>query len=117
MGLTEAIIGHLVGDFLLQNDWMAANKKKNSWVCLLHCLIWTAWVCCLAGWWHAWWAPVVLCLTHFLQDRTTFVPWWMKNVSGQAGFASGPLSPWSIIVVDNVMHILTIYLVACGLSK
>jgi hypothetical protein len=49
MGLTEAIIGHLVGDFLLQNDWMAANKKKNSWVCLLHCLIWTAWVCCLGA--------------------------------------------------------------------
>lgn len=26
--LVLAIIGHLVGDYLLQNDWMALNKKK-----------------------------------------------------------------------------------------
>jgi len=33
MTLTLAIIGHLVGDYLLQNDWMALNKKKRSLNC------------------------------------------------------------------------------------
>lgn len=33
---------------------------------------------------------------------------WMRNVSGQKAFATGPLSPWSIIVVDNVAHIATL---------
>ncbi len=30
------IFAHLIGDYLLQNDWMAARKKENSLVCLIH---------------------------------------------------------------------------------
>jgi len=32
------IYAHLIGDYLIQNDWMALNKKKNSWICLVHVL-------------------------------------------------------------------------------
>lgn len=28
--MIDAIVGHLVGDYLLQNDWMALNKKANA---------------------------------------------------------------------------------------
>jgi hypothetical protein len=31
---------------------------------------------------------------------------------GQSDFAKPPLAPWSIIVVDNVWHLLTLYLLA-----
>ena len=29
------LIGHLLGDFVFQDDWQAQNKKKSSWACAL----------------------------------------------------------------------------------
>jgi hypothetical protein len=114
--LTAAIIGHLVGDYLLQNDWMALNKKKRSWPCVVHCLLWTLAVCAFAGWW-AWWVPLVLFSTHFIQDRTNVIMWWMKLPwKDQSKFVDGPCAPWSIIVVDNVWHIVILYVVAYALG-
>ena len=43
------LFGHLVGDFLLQNKWMALSKGNNSWRCLVHCIVYTASVCALTG--------------------------------------------------------------------
>lgn len=104
--LLLAIIGHLVGDYILQNDWMANGKKVRSWPCVIHCLLWTFAVCVFAEWF----APAVvawLFLTHFAIDRTQFIAWWMDN-KGQAGFRQFA-GPWSSIVVDNVWHILTLW--------
>lgn len=109
--LAFAIVGNLAGDYTLQNDWMANNKKKVSWICAVHCAIWTASVVTMAGpSWLVWWVPFVLFLTHFAQDRTNLVLWYMKK-NGQAGFATN-LGPWSIIAVDNVLHIVTLATVA-----
>lgn len=105
--LVGAIVGHLVGDYLLQNDWMALGKKKSSFICAVHCALWT-WAVCFFGWVENPLVMVALFLTHFLQDRTGVVVWWMHLI-GQKQFATGPLAPWSIIVVDNVWHIVTIY--------
>ncbi len=30
------IYAHLIGDYLLQNDWMAKGKKQKSWICAIH---------------------------------------------------------------------------------
>ncbi len=38
--MISALVGHLVGDYLVQNDWMALNKKKSMLPCLVHCAIW-----------------------------------------------------------------------------
>ena len=37
-------LAHFVGDWMLQNDWMARNKGRQpvGMACLLHCLIYTA---------------------------------------------------------------------------
>ena len=107
--LASTIVGHLVGDYLLQNDWMALNKRKSSFPCAVHCVLWSMSVCLFAGW-GGFVIPVVLFVTHFIQDRTNIIQWWM-GVNNQKQFASGPCSPWSIIVVDNVWHIVVIYFV------
>ncbi len=123
--LAGAIIGHFIGDFLFQNDFLAKGKKKKSWICALHCLIWT--LCVVAGMYVEYvsqephvravysfdwlmFAYVWLFGTHFLIDRTAFVPWWMDNISGQSGFKKN-LGPWSVIIVDQVFHLLTILLI------
>jgi hypothetical protein len=82
--LAFAIIGHLVGDYLLQSDWMAEGKKRSSPICALHCALWTASVVVLAGW-FLWWVAPALFLTHFLQDRTTVVKRFMV-ATGKAKF-------------------------------
>lgn len=106
--VTSAIVGHLVGDYLAQNDWMALNKKSQTLPCTVHCAIWTACVVLFASW--PAWTAVPLFLTHFAQDRTLVVAWWM-NLVGQEKFRTGVCAPWSMIVVDNVWHILTIWIV------
>jgi hypothetical protein len=112
--LTLAIVGHLVGDYLLQNDWMALHKKASSLRCAIHCALWTLAVCAFAGWW-VWWVPLVLFTTHFAQDRTNVVAWWMDAV-GQRAFRTGVCAPWSTIVVDNVWHIVVLALVSIALG-
>ena len=98
------IYAHLIGDYLLQNDWMALNKKQSSWHCLAHVIVYLLPFCCVG---LLWWQIALIGLQHFLQDRTGFVVWFMK-VKGSEKFANGPCAPWSIIVMDNIIHILFI---------
>lgn len=105
--LAAAIVGHLVGDYLLQNDWMALHKKQSSFRCAVHCALWSTAVAALTGWW-AWW-PLLFVL-HFAQDRTNVVAWWMDSI-GQRQFRTA-LAPWSLIVVDNTWHVVTLYVIA-----
>jgi hypothetical protein len=45
----ELLLGHLTGDYLLQNKWMALNKAKNTktgWLAaIIHCILYTSMVC------------------------------------------------------------------------
>lgn len=109
--LTCAIIGHLAGDYLLQNDWMALNKKKGNLPCFVHCTLWTFSVCLFSGW-HSIPISVALFISHWLQDRTQIIGWWMRlKWKDQSKFAESPTAPWSLIVVDNVWHIVSIFIV------
>lgn len=127
MSLLLAIIGHLVGDYLLQNDWMALNKKRNLAICAVHATIWTLSVALFSGWffyqnWRGAVIGLVLYFTHLIQDHTNIVTWWMSLI-GQKRFMKCDefdltdmrvvpgLGPWSIIVVDNVWHIVTLWAV------
>lgn len=102
------IYAHLIGDYLIQTDWMAIGKKKSSWICAVHVLTYLIpFLFCGLEWWQL----ALIGVGHFAQDRTGFVVWLMK-VSGSAAFATGPCAPWSIIVTDNVLHILWMAAVA-----
>jgi len=98
------ILSHFIGDYLLQNDWMALNKKKNSLICLVHVLFYMIpFLFCHISWL----AFVLIAIQHFVQDRTNFVLWLMK-IKGSEKFATGPCAPWSIILTDNLLHIIWI---------
>ena len=106
--LAWAFLGHLVGDYLIQNDWMAMGKKRSTLICSVHCALWTLAVCAFAG--LGLWQAGVLFAAHFAQDRTNIIAWWMDAV-GQKAFRTGPCAPWSIIVVDNIWHLVAIAVV------
>lgn len=101
------IYAHLIGDYLLQNDWIANGKKTKSWICTIHVMVYML-PFLFTG--LAWWKLLLIALQHWLQDRTNFVHWSMK-VMGRHEFAVQPLAPWSIIITDNILHILWIALV------
>jgi hypothetical protein len=95
----DYIIGHLVGDYLFQNDWMAMNKKANSlkgWAaCLVHCLLYTCAVCSCTGWWR-WDLICLVFLSHFPIDKTYIVALYMQYVGSFKRIISdtgGTLSP------------------------
>lgn len=106
--MIEQLISHAVGDYLIQNDWMAKNKKVRSWMgelaCHVHCITYTIMFIAIAS-------PTALLaiyLSHYAIDRSGFVMWYMK-VTGKSDFAKPPMAPWSIIAVDNTFHILCNY--------
>ena len=139
------LLGHLVGDYVVQNDWMAKNKTNPypetavtdsgintpherldeldrfkaqllAWelghaACTLHCFLYTLAVWAFSFWWMPAWGLAVCFAIHWPIDRFRLAGWWMRNVSGQAYFASDkhPLFPWSVVVVDNIFHLLTLY--------
>jgi hypothetical protein len=97
-------VAHLIGDFILQNDWMASNKKHGSVACLLHVLVYLIpFLVCYLQWWQI----VLIGLQHFAQDRTTFVIWWMrvwKRVPSE--------NPKGIrLFVDQAFHLMWIQIV------
>lgn len=102
------IYAHLIGDYLIQTDWMASGKKQSSWICLVHVLTYLI-PFLFTG--LAWWQIALIGLQHFVQDRTNLVVWLMQ-VKGSAVFAQPPFAPWSVILTDNILHILFMAAVA-----
>jgi hypothetical protein len=71
---------HIIGDFWLQSDWMAMNKSKKSWNCLVHVLIYTSMFLFLTA---SWKALLFIGVTHFILDRWHFILkraiWWRNH--------------------------------------
>ncbi len=103
------IIGHFVGDWLLQNDWMARGKRKSliTTAGMVHFAIYTASIICalwLAGITGKSPALVlgaiaVIFLSHWLIDATNAVDTWMRFYQ-QSNVAMVRL------MVDQTFHLL-----------
>jgi len=91
-----AVIGHLVGDYLLQNKWMALNKNEKGWygigVCVTHSLIYSIAVALVVGiylWGFApygvrvWAVVTMVFLTHYPIDRWSLADKWLKWIKGR----------------------------------
>ena len=110
---TSLIIGfilHLIGDYLFQNDWMAAEKTKNNGVALVHAGIYSMPFFLLAP--SFWW--LLIFGTHFFIDRCRLVQCWIRLVNWKwdgdnFGFSEDKpkwMSVWLLIIVDNTFHII-----------
>jgi hypothetical protein len=112
------LVGHLIGDFLLQTDRMARYKAQNwSWM-LKHVGIYLAVILIVVGAYvlnHTvplWVVGVALLFvggTHIVLDRRAFTLWWMRRLG-----VSSDLT-WLPIVADQIFHILVLAVVAQAL--
>ena len=108
---TYLLLGHLVGDYLLQNSWMAMNKA-NKWIPLLtHCLIYTLSLVIamiISGFPFSWMVVAVIFVSHVFLDRRVFVMWWTKRIMG----VKAPEGNWLTIMTDQVFHLLILGFIA-----
>jgi len=98
------VYAHLIGDYLIQNDWMAKGKKGNIWIALIHAVTYLIPFFFIGA--STWQLTLIVC-QHMLQDYSNFVVWFMK-ITGHRQFVQPPMAPWSIILTDNIFHILWI---------
>lgn len=108
---TYLVLGHLVGDYLLQNSWMAMNKA-NKWIPLLtHCLIYTLSLLAamfIGGFSVTGFVVAIIFISHVFLDKRIFVFWWTRTIMG----VKSPEGNWLTIMVDQVFHLLILGFVA-----
>jgi hypothetical protein len=117
----EALLAHLVGDYLLQTDWMAREKVRRLWPAIIHGLAYSLPFLLIT---RSPWALLIIGGTHAVLDRyraATYVI-WARNLIGPRGSrvprkealanygfaASVPpgLAMALMIVSDNTIHML-----------
>lgn len=122
------LIGQLIGDYVLQTDWMANNKTKanRGWMGLLiasfHSLLVTLAIFLCAAWatktWTFWapWKLAVIFITHTLQDWARAPRLWMELVGQFTHFRETkelfPAYLWAIFVIDNVWYLALLFFLA-----
>ena len=121
----QQLLAHLVGDYLLQSDWMALEKTKKFWIALVHGFFYALPFLFLTQ------DPQKLALiavSHAFIDRVRLARYicWAKNFLAPIGSnkswadcsatgypADRPtwLTVWLMIIADNTMHMTVNWLV------
>lgn len=128
------ILGHMVGDYLLQNQWMATEKsfpgKRGHIACSVHVLLYTLVILAFTGVWDLRFA-LAIALPHWIIDRWSLAKYWLKFKNGygmedvweKAPVCAMPLpgqmerNVWKVafaapvyIANDNTMHFVCLWL-------
>lgn len=118
MFTANQIVAHIVGDFILQSDWMATQKARNSFACLVHVIAYTLPFLFIT---QAPAALLVIAGTHFLIDRWRLPRFliWAKNLpfpgrrpfhecrhTGYPPDTPQDLARLLFIIIDGVCHVL-----------
>jgi len=118
-------LGHLVGDYLLQNVWMAKTKtqktKAGLAAAIIHCLLYTLAVGLIC--WN--FTPLFIALvfaSHYPIDRWSLGTKWLRLIRGrdieEAYFSTSPTRDVDLsfavlvyAVADNALHLLLLYII------
>jgi hypothetical protein len=79
-----SMLGHFVGDYLFQNQWMATRKSLPGWpghvACTVHVALYTLAVALFTGWHPLFLAAVAI--PHWLIDRWSLANYWLRFKNG-----------------------------------
>lgn len=110
-------LAHMVGDYVVQSDWMASEKTKKSGPAALHAASYAA---CFLPLSRSLRTLAVIGGTHFVIDRWRLAKHvcWAKNQLAPVAYrpphtttgygADKPdwMAVWLLIIADNTMHLL-----------
>ncbi|MFO7764004.1 MAG: DUF3307 domain-containing protein [Wenzhouxiangellaceae bacterium] len=118
MFTANQIMAHLVGDYILQSDWMVQEKGSSSLAAFIHVVFYTLPFLLITQ------EPIALAIiagTHFVIDRWRLArvliwaknrpwpgsrPWAECKATGYPPNLPVWMSTWLMILVDNIVHIL-----------
>ncbi|MCD5407236.1 MAG: DUF3307 domain-containing protein [Desulfotomaculum sp.] len=100
------VLGHLAGDYLLQNSWMALNKKNSYLPLFSHCFVYTLTVYLFSLFFGglSLLAVILIFIAHLFLDKTKFIDYWLKYVTQTDLF-------WLKVITDQVFHLLVLALI------
>lgn len=140
------LVGHMVGDYLFQNHWMAVHKSalgwRGTWPCFVHCTLYSLAVafCVGAGGWTpdnpnlpAFWMILgIAFVTHYPIDRLGLAGTWMRTLR-QTQLddvaevdSTGEIERFHVrglfwapvyIVVDNTLHLVLMWVALSWLGN
>lgn len=101
------LVGHLVGDFILQTRWMADKKASELLPLLTHAAVYTVTVTLFASLENglSWWGIGSIFISHVILDQRAFVDYWAAKINGNTDI------DWLKITLDQAWHILILALV------
>jgi hypothetical protein len=119
MVTADQLLAHVLGDYLLQSDWMASNKTRRWVPALAHALTYSMPFLALrpspVGW-------LVIAASHLFIDRwrlARYVCWasgllapppyrsWREcTTTGYPPEREAWMSTWLLIIADNTLHVL-----------
>jgi len=94
------LFGHLFGDFVFQNKWMAVNKSASHFKCFVHCSIYTLCMCLFTWKWSPAWIGAIF-ITHFIIDRWSLADKWLLLIKGRALKEYIDFGHWNIPYSEN----------------
>lgn len=113
MFTADQIVAHLIGDYILQSDWMANEKTKQSFAAGIHATTYTLPFVFIT---QSVPALAFILVTHFLIDRFRLARYvvWLKNgqwsspvtATGYSEDKPAWLAVWLLIIADNTLHII-----------
>jgi hypothetical protein len=106
--LAWLLVGHIAGDFLLQNRWMAENKSTKLLPLLVHTSVYTASVALFAflgGGGISILGYITMFAAHLILDRRGFVLWWSKKITKSDDTA------WLLVMIDQSWHAVILALI------
>lgn len=107
------IILHGIGDYFLQTDYQAMNKKKAGLkgflACFTHCLFYSVPFFIIGNWKQV----LFIFITHFIVDRTNLVAQLLafrnrvKSIDNFGFCKEKPFAVafWLYVICDNIIHI------------
>ena len=109
----EQLLCHLVGDYLLQTDWMASNKVRDWSAAMIHGMTYIIPFFFISD---SMAAMLAILLSHIFIDHYEIAKQF-NRFKNQCWTPNGfpeerPvwLTTWVIIIMDNTMHLLINYL-------
>ena len=113
----DQLLAHLVGDYILQSDWMANEKTKSNVAASIHAFCYTL---CFFPLIQSSEQIGLIFWSHFFIDRFRLARYlvWLKNwlgrnrpwrecsVTGYPDPRPAWMSVWLLIIADNILHIV-----------
>lgn len=115
--LPMLIAGHLIGDWIVQSDWQAANKTREPRAMIQHLVGYhVALIAFAAMAWPGFIALAIILVvswvTHFALDLRFTVRWLMRHTASRE-FAD---TTWGVLVVEQALHISILCVLAAVLG-